>query len=47
MHFDQYWFVFLYCKDTNLVLKYLIFVETFLLKNKMFCFYAYDQVSQK
>jgi hypothetical protein len=29
--FYQYWFVFLYCKDTNLVLKYPIFVKT--LKN--------------
>jgi hypothetical protein len=27
-HFDQYWFVFLYYKDTNPVLKYLIFVKT-------------------
>jgi hypothetical protein len=32
LHFDQYRFVFLYCKDTNPVLKYLIFVKT--LKNK-------------
>jgi hypothetical protein len=28
LYFDQYWFVYLYCKDTNLVLKYLIFVKT-------------------
>jgi hypothetical protein len=31
LHFDQYWFVFLYCKDTNPVLKYMVFVKT--LKN--------------
>jgi len=37
-------FVFLYCKDTNLVLKYLVFVKTL---KKTFCFHAYDQVSQK
>jgi len=29
LHFNQYWFVFLYCKDTNPVLKYLVFVKTF------------------
>jgi len=28
LYFDQYWFVFLYCKDTNPVLKYLVFVKT-------------------
>jgi hypothetical protein len=27
LHFDQYCFVFLYCKDTNPVLKYLVFVK--------------------
>jgi hypothetical protein len=27
LHFDQYWFVFLYCKDTNPVLKYLVFIK--------------------
>jgi len=32
LHFDQYRFVFLYCKDTNPVLKYLVFIKT--LKNK-------------
>jgi hypothetical protein len=37
-------FVFLYCKDTNLVLKYPVFVKTL---KKTFCFHAYDQVSQK
>ena len=36
LHFDQYWFVFLYCKDTNPVLKYLVFVKT--LKNIFFVF---------
>jgi hypothetical protein len=35
LHFNQYWFVFLYCKDTNLVLKYLVFVKT---KKKYFVF---------
>jgi hypothetical protein len=28
LHFNQYRFVFLYCKDTNPVLKYLVFVKT-------------------
>jgi hypothetical protein len=28
LYFDQYWFVFLYFKDTNSVLKYLVFVKT-------------------
>jgi hypothetical protein len=27
LYFDQYWFVFLYCKDTNPVLKYQVFVK--------------------
>jgi hypothetical protein len=47
--FNQYRFVFLYCKDTNLVLKYLVFVKIFFKKNnkKIFCFHAYSQVSQK
>jgi hypothetical protein len=35
LHFDQYWFVFLYCKDTNPVLKYLVFIKT---KTKCFVF---------
>jgi len=39
----KYWFVFLYCKDTNPVLKYLVFVKI----KKMFCFHAYGQVSKK
>jgi hypothetical protein len=34
--FYQYWFEFLYCKDTNPVLKYLIFVKTY--KKKYFVF---------
>jgi len=45
LHFDQYWFVFLYYKDTNPVLKYLVFIKKY--KNKMFCFRAYGEVSQK
>jgi hypothetical protein len=46
LHFDQYWFVFLYCKDTNTILKYLVFVKK--IKNKkIFYFDAYGQVSQK
>jgi hypothetical protein len=28
LYFDQYQFVFLYCKDTNPVLKYPVFVKT-------------------
>jgi hypothetical protein len=36
LHFDQYWFVLLYYKDTNLVLKYPVFVKT--LKKKYFFF---------
>jgi len=28
LHFDQYQFVFLYCKDTNPVLKYPVFIKT-------------------
>ena len=28
LYFDQYQFVFLYCKDINLVLKYSVFVKT-------------------
>ena len=28
LYFDQYWFVFLYFKDTNSVLKYMVFVKT-------------------
>jgi hypothetical protein len=28
LYFDQYRFVFLYCKDTNPVLKYPVFVKT-------------------
>jgi hypothetical protein len=28
LHLDQYRFVFLYCKDTNPVLKYPVFVKT-------------------
>jgi hypothetical protein len=42
LYFDQYWFVFLYCKDTNPVLKYQVFVKII-----FFCFHAYGQVSQK
>jgi hypothetical protein len=34
LHFDQYRFVFLYCKDTNPVLKYPIFIKTLKNKNK-------------
>jgi hypothetical protein len=34
LHFEQYWFVFLYCKDTNTVLKYPVFIKT--LKNKKY-----------
>jgi len=34
--FYQYWFEFLYCKDTNPVLKYLVFVKTY--KKKYFVF---------
>jgi len=37
LHFDQYRFVFLYCKDTNPVLKYPVFVKT-LKKIKKKCF---------
>jgi hypothetical protein len=36
LSFAKYWFVFLYRKDTNLILKYLIFVKT--LKKKIFVF---------
>jgi len=36
LHFDQYCFVFLYCKDTNPVLKYLVFVKFFLKKYFVF-----------
>jgi hypothetical protein len=38
LHFNQYWFVFLYCKYTNPVLKYLVFVKTFkkIKKNKKY-----------
>jgi len=43
LHFNQYRFVFLYCKDTNSVLKYYVFVQTL---KKMFCFHTYDQVSK-
>jgi len=28
LYFDQYRFVFLYCKDTNPVLKYPVFIKT-------------------
>jgi hypothetical protein len=35
LYFDQYWFVFLYCKDTNPVLKYQVFVK---IKKKYFLF---------
>jgi len=35
LHFNQYQFVFLCCKDTNPVLKYHVFVQTL---KKMFCF---------
>jgi hypothetical protein len=28
LHFDQYRFVFLYCKDTNPVFKYPVFVKS-------------------
>jgi len=28
LHFDQYRFVFLYCKDTNPALKYPVFIKT-------------------
>ena len=38
LHFDHYWFIFLYCKDTNPILKYLIFVKTL---NFFSCFHAY------
>jgi len=41
IHFGYYQFVFLYHKDTNSVLNYLVFVER---KKKLF--HAYDQVSQ-
>ena len=49
LHFDQYRFVFLYCKDTNPVWKYSVFVrhQKNKIKIKIFCFHAYDQVSQK
>jgi hypothetical protein len=47
--------VFLYYKNTNLVLKYLVFYEMLqkyiylkkLKKKKGFCFHAYGQVSQR
>jgi hypothetical protein len=38
INFAQYWFVFLYCKDTNLILKYLVFVKTKIKKIKCFVF---------
>jgi len=44
LHFDQSRPVFLYCKDTNPVLKYPVFVKS---SKKMFCFHAYGQVSQR
>jgi hypothetical protein len=51
IYFAQYWFVFLYRKDTNPVLKYLSFSEMMQKENykkqKMTCFLAYDQVSKK
>jgi len=31
----KYWFVFLYCKDTNPVLKYLVFVKNKIIKIKI------------
>ena len=38
--------LFLYCKDINPILKYLVFVKK--IKNKkIICFHAYGQVSQK
>jgi len=30
----KYWFVFLYCKDTNPILKYLVFIKTNNKKNE-------------
>jgi len=48
LYFDQYRFVFLYCKDTNPVLKYPVFVKTSKIHNykkKIFCFHAYGLVS--
>jgi hypothetical protein len=44
LYFSQYQFVFLYCKDTNSVLKYPVFNKK---KIYIFCFHAYDKVSQK
>jgi hypothetical protein len=40
---------FFYCKDTNLILKYLVFIKTLQIKKtkKCFCFHAYGQVSKK
>ena len=43
LYFDQYRFVFLYCKDTNPILKYPVFVKSS--KKKMFCFHAHGLVS--
>ena len=49
LHFNQYWFVFLYCKDTNLVLKYLVFVTTlnFFIKNKKYFIFMHTAKSLK
>jgi len=44
LNFAQYWFVFLYRKNTNPVLKYPVFVKT--LKKKYFCFHGHGQVSK-
>jgi hypothetical protein len=45
LNFAKYWLVFLYRKDTNPVLKYLVFIKN--IEKKYFCFNAYDQVSQR
>ena len=51
INFALYWFAFLHCKDTNPVLKYLIFSKMLQKKyrkqKKISCFHAYDHVSKK
>ena len=43
LNFGSYQLEFLYRKNTNPVLKYLVFVKTL---KKYLCFHAYDQVSK-
>ena len=49
IYFAQYWFVFLYRKDTNPVLKYLVFIKTLqkIIKQKKYFVFIHTAKSLK